>query len=93
MLIHSAASLIMAFGLASAPPPDKPLTLDQAVHKVQDQTGGRILSADRMRSGHGSKYRIKTLMKNGRVRVIEVDSNPDKKMRNLPDKKYTKEKR
>lgn len=81
----------MALGLAASPPPEKHLTLDQAVQKVQNKTDGRVLSADRVRSGHASKYRIKTLMKNGRVRVIEVDSDPDKKMRNLPDKKSTKE--
>lgn len=92
MLIYGTASLILALGLAAAPPPDKHLSLDQAVQKVQAKTDGRILSADRVRSGHASKYRIKTLMNDGRVRVIEVDSDPARKMRNLPDKKSTKEK-
>lgn len=84
MLIEGIASLLLAFGAAANPPPQK-LTLDQAVHKVQQKTGGRVLSADRVRSGHADKYRIKTLLNDGRVRVIEVDSDPTKKMRNLPD--------
>lgn len=91
MLNHGIASLMLVLGLAAAPPEQKHLTLDQAVQKVQEKTHGRVLSADRVRSGHASKYRIKTLMTDGRVRVIEVDSNPDRKMRNLPDKKSTKE--
>ena len=91
MLIHGFASLILALGLAAPPPQDRHLTLDQAVQKVQERTQGRVLSADRVRSGHASKYRIKTLMPDGRVRVIEVDSNPDKKMRKLPEKKTSKE--
>lgn len=92
MLIYGTASLILALGLAATPPPGEHLSLGQAVQKVQDKTDGRVLSADRVRSGQASKYRIKTLMNNGRVRVIEVDSNPDKKMRNLPEEKSTKEK-
>ena len=67
-------------------------SLDQAVQKVQQQIDGRILSADRMRSGRGSKYRIKVLTNEGRVRVIEVDSDPDKPIRALPDNKNSKEK-
>ncbi len=92
MLIHGFASLIVALGLTASPPEHKHLTLDQAVQKVQQKTHGRVLSADRVRSGHASKYRIKTLMNDGRVRVIEVDSNPDKKMRKLPEQPSTKEK-
>ena len=92
MLIYATANVILALGLAATPPPDQHLSLDQAVQKVQDKTDGRVLSADRVRSGHASKYRIKTLMNDGRVRVIEVDSNPDKEMRNLPEENLTKEK-
>ena len=91
MLNQGIASLILALGLTASPPEQEHLTLDQAVQKVQERTHGRVLSADRVRSGHASKYRIKTLMDDGRVRVIEVDSNPDRKMRNLPPKKSTKE--
>lgn len=91
MLIAAIASLVLALGFSGTPTEVHRLTLDQAVHKVQQKTGGRILSADKVRSGHASRYRIKTLLDNGRVRVIEVDSDPDKKMRNLPDKQPTKE--
>lgn len=92
MLIPIAASLLAALSLSAAPPQPKRLSLDQAVQKVQEKTDGRILSADSVRSGHASKYRIKTLMNDGRVRVIEVDSDPSKKMRNLPARNSSKEK-
>ncbi len=67
------------------------MTINQAVHKVQQKTGGRVLSAERVRGSHGHTYRIKTLMKNGRVRVIEVDPDPRKKLRNLPPEESTEE--
>lgn len=91
MLSISLASVLLALGAAGAPPQPDQLTLDQAVRRVQQKTGGRVLSADKVRSGHASRYRIKTLLDNGRVRVIEVDSDPDKKMHNLPKRKPTKE--
>lgn len=98
MLISTVSSLMLALGMSAAPPPapaqaPEALTMDQAVQQVRKKTDGRVLSADRVRSGHANKYRIKTLMDNGRVRVIEVDSNPRNEMRNLPENKPAKEKR
>lgn len=51
-----------------------PITLQQAVDQAQKDTGGRVLAADTIRSRHGSKYRIKVLTSEGRVRVIEMNS-------------------
>jgi uncharacterized membrane protein YkoI len=50
------------------------LTLDQAVRKVQRETGGRILAADAVLSAGGPVYRIKVLLPSGRVKVIQVDA-------------------
>lgn len=52
------------------------LTLDQAVRKVQSETGGRILSADAVLTAGGPVYRIKVLLPSGRVKVIQVDARP-----------------
>jgi uncharacterized membrane protein YkoI len=46
------------------------ISLDEAVTRVRRDTGGRVLSAE-ARDGH---YRIKVLLPNGAVRVINVDS-------------------
>jgi len=49
-------------------------TLNEAVQQVQQQTGGRILSAQTVRQGGRSVHRIKVLTPSGRVRVIIVDA-------------------
>lgn len=46
------------------------ISLDEAVARVRRDTGGRVLSAE-PRDGH---YRIKVLMPNGAVRVVNVDA-------------------
>lgn len=46
------------------------ISLDEAVTRVRRDTGGRVLSAE-VRDNH---YRIKVLLPNGAVRVINVDS-------------------
>lgn len=46
------------------------LSLDDAVRQVQNETGGRVLSADPVDGG----YRIKVLLPSGHVRVIVVDA-------------------
>lgn len=52
------------------------MSLDEAVRRVQRQTGGRILSAESLPGAGGISYRIKVLLPSGRVRVILVDSQP-----------------
>ncbi|MHB8534113.1 MAG: PepSY domain-containing protein [Sulfuricaulis sp.] len=50
------------------------LSLDQAVTRVRRDTGGRVLSAEsRDNRGH-TVYRIKVLLPNGSVRVVNVDA-------------------
>ena len=46
------------------------VSLDEAVARVRRETGGRVLSAE----ARDSRYRIKVLMPNGAVRVINVDA-------------------
>ena len=50
------------------------ISLDEAVVRVRRETGGRVLSAE-VRDRRGSTtYRIKVLMPNGAVRVVNVDA-------------------
>src|SRR5512134_2139037 len=50
------------------------ISLDEAVSRVRRETGGRVLSAE-ARDRRGSiTYRIKVLMPNGAVRVVNVDA-------------------
>ena len=46
------------------------ISLDEAVARVRRETGGRVLAAE----ARDSRYRIKVLMPNGAVRVINVDA-------------------
>ncbi|HET6432984.1 hypothetical protein [Dyella sp.] len=47
-------------------------TLDQAVKQVQQDTGGKVLSADRREFGRKSEFRVKVLTPEGHVRVVVV---------------------
>ena len=59
-----------------AAPQDKPsLTLEDAVTRVQQETGGKILSADPRRLGRRTEYRIKVLTPDGHVRIIAISSD------------------
>jgi uncharacterized membrane protein YkoI len=46
------------------------ISLDEAVARVRRETGGRVLSAE----ARDSRYRIKVLLPNGAVRVVNVDA-------------------
>lgn len=61
-----------AFAAQQAKPP---LTLEEAVTRVQQDTGGRILSADPRQLGRRTEYRIKVLTPDGHVRVIVISSD------------------
>jgi hypothetical protein len=56
-------------------------TLDQAVEHVQQDTGGKVLSADRREFGRRSEFRVKVLTPQGHVRVVVV---PGGKSRTAP---------
>ncbi|GAB2555415.1 PepSY domain-containing protein [Rhodanobacter koreensis] len=54
------------------------VTLDQAVLKVQQETGGKVLSAEQRGVGRRQEYRIKVLTPDGHVRVMAVSSEASK---------------
>lgn len=58
------------------PPPPRHLSLEQAVKQVQHQTNGHILAADSVARGHNKVYRIKVLTPKGKVKVMQLHSNP-----------------
>jgi uncharacterized membrane protein YkoI len=53
---------------------DVGISLDQAVQQVRRETGGRVLSADRITQGGRAAYRIKVLTPSGHVRVVVIDA-------------------
>jgi hypothetical protein len=68
-------SALCLAGLAQAATPAAPaMTLEQAVAKVQDETGGKILSADPRQLGRRMEYRIKVLTPDGHVRIVVISS-------------------
>lgn len=58
------------------PPPSHPASLEQAVKQVQHQTSGHILAADTVSRGRTQVYRIKVLKPDGKVQVMQLNSNP-----------------
>ena len=54
------------------------VTLDQAVLQVQQETGGKVLSAEQRGVGRRQEYRIKVLTPDGHVRVMAVSSEASK---------------
>jgi uncharacterized membrane protein YkoI len=48
------------------------VSLQEAVERVQQETGGKILSAETVRIGRQKMYRIKVLTPDGRVRVMQI---------------------
>ena len=65
LALAAAATVLPA---ASAPP----LSLKDAIAKVERETGAKVLSAESKRSGRQTVYRIKVLTRQGQVKVIEV---------------------
>ncbi|MDE2308584.1 MAG: PepSY domain-containing protein [Xanthomonadaceae bacterium] len=98
--VNFTLALLVSLWLGVAAPasaqPAQPLTLDQAVLKVRQQTGGTVLSAEPHRIGRRVEYRIKVLTPDGHVRVISVSAGiphersspatvPDSPRRAVPD--------
>ncbi len=50
------------------------ISLDEAVARVRRETGGRVLSAEARDRRGDTTYRIKVLLPNGAVRVVNVDA-------------------
>ena len=49
---------------------ERPVSMRQAIDKVRQQTGGRVLDAQ----DQGNQYRIKVLTPKGEVRIFHVDA-------------------
>ncbi|KRF01835.1 hypothetical protein ASG87_10010 [Frateuria sp. Soil773] len=69
-LLWLAALLLAASGAAAAA--QAAMTLEQAIAKVQQETDGKVLSADSRRVGRRTEYAIKVLTPEGHVRVVRV---------------------
>jgi hypothetical protein len=70
--------VVGASGLAVAQSAESTVTLDQAVLQVQQETGGKVLSAEQRGVGRRQEYRIKVLTGDGHVRVMVVSSESGK---------------
>ena len=80
-------SLLIASAAALAQSAESAMTLDQAVRRVQQDSGGKILSADQRGVGRRQEYRIKVLTPDGHVKVMVVSSESGK---NPPSTQSTK---
>lgn len=52
---------------------DSGVSLNEAVQQAQQQSGGRVLSADTVNQGGRAVHRIKVLTPSGQVRVYTFD--------------------
>ncbi len=50
------------------------VSLNQAVQQAQQQSGGRVLSADTVNQGGRTVHRVKVLTPSGQVRVYTFDA-------------------
>ena|SRR5579859_1579815 len=74
LLSLSAGSAVLA--AQSAEPA---MSLEQAVAQVQQETGGKVLSASTVRRGRSSfEHRVKVLTPTGHVRVVTVTTEASK---------------
>jgi uncharacterized membrane protein YkoI len=67
--------LLVASVLASHHAAAAPLTLQEAIARVQRETGGKVLSAETKPQGKRTVYRIKVLTRDGQVKVVEVPAD------------------
>jgi hypothetical protein len=81
------AALIPLAGTAAGQSVKPAVTLDQAVLKVQRDTGGKVLSAESRGIGRRVEYRIKVLTPDGHVKVMAISSEASK---NPPSAQSTK---
>lgn len=70
--------LLGAAATVSAQSAEPGITLDQAVLRTQQETGGKVLSAEQHRVGRGVKYFIKVLTPDGHVQKLVVSSEASK---------------
>jgi hypothetical protein len=87
ILILAALLLLGAIAPVHAQSTRPAVTLDQAVLKVQQDTGGTILSAEQRGEGRALRYFIKVLTPDGHVQKLVVSSEASK---NPPSSQSTK---
>ncbi len=66
------AGLGLAVLAASVAAKTAPLTLQEAIAKVERETGAKVLSAETKHAARQTVYRIKILTREGQVKIIEV---------------------
>ena len=59
-------------------------SLTDSVRRVERQTGGEVLSAEPVQRGGRQVNRVKVLTNDGRVRVMQVDTQQDGNKKNPP---------
>lgn len=73
------ASLGLGLATMASAQSDQPtVTMDQAVLKVEQDTGGKVLSADPHHVGRRVEYRIKVLTPEGHVRVMSIPAEANR---------------
>ncbi|MHA6204658.1 PepSY domain-containing protein [Dyella soli] len=74
LILLSASAAVLAVQTA-----EPAMSLEQAVAQVQQETGGKVLSASTVRRGRGSfEHRVKVLTPTGHVRVVTVTTEASK---------------
>jgi hypothetical protein len=69
------AGLLLAATAMARTPDASAESLDQAVVQVQQETGGKVLSAEQRHVGRKLEYRIKVLTPEGHVRVVTMTAD------------------
>lgn len=59
-------------------------SLTDSVRRVERQTGGEVLSAEPMQRDGRQVDRVKVLTNDGRVRVVQVDAQPNRGRKTPP---------
>ena len=70
--LFAIAGLCVAIPAISVGAKATPLTLQEAVAKVERETGAKVLWAETKKASKQTVYRIKILTRAGQVKIIEV---------------------
>ena len=70
--LFASAGLGLAILAASVAAKNAPMTLQEAIAKVERETGAKVLSAETKHASKQTVYRIKVLTRQGQVKIIEV---------------------
>lgn len=70
---HTLGAGVLALALSASAWAE--VSRDQAAAAAQRQTGGRVLSVDRMESARRAVWRVKVVTPRGEVRVVFIDAD------------------